>query len=263
MTSKSWKLLFWQTLRNSTIMKTATGLTFSKSNLTSKKRPYTQRLFVHVSTRSDWFDPHFSKANATIPGSQLKPHDLRQWTEKACELQTMALFVSFCFVNQQCSQTWNNNCHRRWTHRKEQRNSDAESGSPCSANVSWSFKIKHHVMAIRKKNTATWNACELQFETLLLFSFTWMLQRSSHTQVTKWWNLVEHLAHMIRWSTWSTWSLLPWLLPVFLWLWLFTWSWRSNQHKIRSVHIKHVITRFLLADECKLGAQISLCQKHC
>ena len=136
-----------------------------------------------------------------MPHDLQQPHDLRQWTEKACELQTMALFVSFCFVNQQCSQTWNNNCHRRWSDRKEQQNSDAESGSSCSANVSWSFKIKHHVMAIRKQNTATRNACELQFETLLLFSFAWKLQwsRGSYHPTPKWpSDDSRYLAHMIN-----------------------------------------------------------------
>ena len=34
-----------------------------------------------------------------------------------------------------------------------------------------------------------------------------------------------------------------------------------EQHKIRSVHIDHMIARLLCADECKVGAQISLRQK--
>jgi len=68
--------------------------------------------------------------------------------------------------------------------------------------------------------------------------------------------------------TWSTtrrssFGLLP-ALPLGCFCSIFTfvtWGWWSDQHKIRSVHIDHMIARLLCADECKVGAQISLCQK--
>ena len=70
----------------------------------------------------------------------------------------------------------------------------------------------------------------------------------------------------LTWST--TWRSSFGLLPALLLGWFFgsiftfvTWGWWSAQHKIRSVHIDHMIARLLCADECKVGAQISLCQK--
>ena len=90
----------------------------------------------------------------------------------------------------------------------------------CSANVSWSFKIKHHMMAIRTEALSHDMHVNCNLKNMNLFSITWMFERSRRNMPSDeaWWisdltwSLTqENHVKIVLWTSSSS-SFFSWLI---------------------------------------------------